>query len=148
MPKVTILMGSQSDMEIMKKAADFLTENDIEVDMQVASAHRNPDRVHNICKDIEENSDVVITGAGMAAHLGGVVASLTTKPVIAVPVGSSSLGGLDALLATVQMPSGIPVATVAINGSKNAAILAMEIIGLYNNSVKEKIIALRESFNK
>ena len=148
MPKVTILMGSKSDMDIMKKAADFLTENDIEVDMQVASAHRNPDRVHNICKEVEESSDVVITGAGMAAHLGGVVASLVTKPVIAVPIGSSSLGGLDALLATVQMPSGIPVASVAINGSKNAAILAMEIIGIYNQDVKDKVIKLRKSFNE
>ena len=148
MAKVTILMGSKSDMDVMKKASDFLTENGIEVDMHVASAHRNPDRVHNICKDVEENSDVVITGAGMAAHLGGVVASLTTKPVIAVPIGSSSIGGLDALLSTVQMPSGIPVATVAINGSKNAAILAMEIIGIYNKDVKNKIIKLRESFNE
>ncbi len=147
MPKVTILMGSQSDMEIMKKAADLLEENNISVDMHVASAHRNPARVHSICKDIEElDTDVVIAGAGMAAHLGGVVASLVTKPVITVPI-KSSLDGLDALLSSVQMPTGIPVATVAINGSKNAAILAMEIIGLYNKDVKNSIIKLRQSFN-
>ena len=147
MPKVTILMGSQSDMDIMKKAADLLEENNISVDMHVASAHRNPARVHAICKDIEElDTDVVIAGAGMAAHLGGVVASLVTKPVITVPI-KSSLDGLDALLSSVQMPTGIPVATVAINGSKNAAILAMEIIGLYNKDVKNSIIKLRQSFN-
>lgn len=147
MPKVTILMGSQSDMDIMKKAADLLEENNISVDMHVASAHRNPARVHSICKDIEElDTDVVIAGAGMAAHLGGVVASLVTKPVITVPI-KSSLDGLDALLSSVQMPTGIPVATVAINGSKNAAILAMEIIGLYNKDVKNSIIKLRQSFN-
>tara|TARA_E500000178_G_C16571277_1_gene551791 strand:- start:150 stop:590 length:441 start_codon:yes stop_codon:yes gene_type:complete len=146
MATVTILMGSKSDMDVMKKAADFLIEHDIDVDMHVASAHRNPDKVHSICKEVEAHGDVVITGAGMAAHLGGVVASLVTKPVIAVPVGSSSLGGLDALLATVQMPSGIPVATVAINGSKNAAILAMEILALKDSAIKEKLIAFRKTF--
>ena len=147
MPKVTILMGSKSDMDIMKKAADFLTENDIEVDMQVASAHRNPDRVHNICKEVEESSDVVITGAGMAAHLGGVVASLVTKPVIAVPIGSSSLGGLDALLATVQMPKGVPVATMSVgkSGMINAAILCAEIFALNNSKITDK---LKEFKNK
>ena len=147
MPKVIILMGSKSDMEIMKKGADFLTENNIENEVIVASAHRNPARVHEISKRIEEEVDVVIAGAGMAAHLAGVLASLTIKPVIAVPIGSSPLGGQDALLSSVQMPPGIPVATVAINGAKNAAILAMEIMGLYHPDIKQKVIKLRESFN-
>ena len=147
MPKVIILMGSKSDMEIMKKGADFLTENNIENEVIVASAHRNPAKVHEIAKQIEEEVDVVIAGAGMAAHLAGVLASLTVKPVIAVPIGSSPLGGQDSLLSSVQMPPGIPVATVAINGAKNAAILAMEIMGLYHQDIKEKIIKLRESFN-
>ncbi len=146
MAKVMILMGSKSDMEIMKKASDFLSEHNIENNIQVASAHRNPERVHTIAKDVEQNYDVVIAGAGMAAHLAGVMASLVTKPVIGVPI-NASLNGLDSLLSTSQMPPGIPVATVAINGSKNAAILAMEIIALSNNSVKESLINFRKSFN-
>ena len=123
MAKVMILMGSKSDMEIMKKASDFLLEHNIENNIEVASAHRNPEKVHTIAKDVEQNYDVVIAGAGMAAHLAGVMASLVTKPVIGVPI-NASLNGLDSLLSTSQMPPGIPVATVAINGSKNAAILA------------------------
>ena len=146
MAKVMILMGSKSDMEIMKKASDFLSEHNIENNIEVASAHRNPERVHTIAKDVEQNYDVVIAGAGMAAHLAGVMASLVTKPVIGVPI-NASLNGLDSLLSTSQMPPGIPVATVAINGSKNAAILAMEIIALSNNSVKESLINFRKSFN-
>ncbi len=146
MAKVMILMGSKSDMEIMKKASDFLSEHNIENNIKVASAHRNPEKVHTIAKDVEQNYDVVIAGAGMAAHLAGVMASLVRKPVIGVPI-NASLNGLDSLLSTSQMPPGIPVATVAINGSKNAAILAMEIIALSNNSVKESLINFRKSFN-
>ncbi len=124
MANVMIMMGSKSDMEIMKKAQDLLSSYDIKSTIEVASAHRNPERVHNIAKDVEDNYDIVIAGAGMAAHLAGVMASLVTKPVIGVPI-NASLNGLDSLLSVSQMPPGIPVATVAINGSKNAAILAI-----------------------
>lgn len=146
MSKVMIMMGSKSDMDIMKKAQDFLTEVGVESRIEVASAHRNPERVHNISKEVEQDYDVVIAGAGMAAHLAGVMASLVTKPVIGVPI-NASLNGLDSLLSVSQMPPGIPVATVAINGAKNAAILALEIMALSSNELKEKLIAFRASFN-
>ncbi|MBA94720.1 MAG: 5-(carboxyamino)imidazole ribonucleotide mutase [Rickettsiales bacterium] len=147
MANVMIMMGSKSDMEIMKKAQDLLSSYDIKSTIEVASAHRNPERVHNIAKDVEDNYDIVIAGAGMAAHLAGVMASLVTKPVIGVPI-NASLNGLDSLLSVSQMPPGIPVATVAINGSKNAAILAMEILALSNADIKQKLISLRDDFNK
>ncbi|MAQ64392.1 5-(carboxyamino)imidazole ribonucleotide mutase [bacterium] len=147
MANVMIMMGSKSDMEIMKKAQDLLSSYDIKSTIEVASAHRNPERVHNIAKDVEDNYDIVIAGAGMAAHLAGVMASLVTKPVIGVPI-NASLNGLDSLLSVSQMPPGIPVATVAINGSKNAAILAMEILALSNADIKQKLISLRNDFNK
>jgi len=147
MAKVMIMMGSKSDMEIMEKAQELLSNYNIESRIEVASAHRNPERVHKIAQEVEESFDVVIAGAGMAAHLAGVMASLVTKPVIGVPI-NASLNGLDSLLSVSQMPPGIPVATVAINGSKNAAILAMEIISLYNSSVKESLKSLRADFNK
>ena len=146
MEKVMIMMGSKSDMEIMKKAQDFLTEYSIESEIIVASAHRNPERVHQIAKKVEESYDVVIAGAGMAAHLAGVMASLVTKPVIGVPI-NASLNGLDSLLSVSQMPPGIPVATVAINGAKNAAILALEILALKNKNHKESLIKFRKTFN-
>ena len=146
MEKVMIMMGSKSDMEIMKKAQDFLTEYNVESEIIVASAHRNPARVHEIAQKVEESYDVVIAGAGMAAHLAGVMASLVTKPVIGVPI-NASLDGLDSLLSVSQMPPGIPVATVAINGSKNAAILALEILALKNNKHKESLVKFRQTFN-
>ena len=147
MAKVMIMMGSKSDMDVMKKAEDFLTEVGIESRIEVASAHRNPERVHNIAKEVEDSYDVVIAGAGMAAHLAGGMASLVTKPVIGVPV-NASLNGLDSLLSVSQMPPGIPVATVAINGAKNAAILALEIIAVADASFRQKLVEFRESFNK
>ena len=134
---VSILMGSKSDLEIMQKAETLLLSFGVECDLHIASAHRTPDKVHKIAQDVEENSDVVIAGAGMAAHLPGVMASLVNKPVIGVPI-KSSLDGMDALLAIVQMPPGIPVATVAINGAKNAAILAIQIMALKNEALNEK----------
>ncbi len=147
MANVMIMMGSKSDMEIMKKAQELLTSYDINSEIIVASAHRNPQRVHEIAQEVEEKYDVVIAGAGMAAHLAGVMASLVTKPVIGVPI-NASLNGLDSLLSVSQMPPGIPVATVAINGSKNAAILAMEILALSNEDIKQKLKSLRDDFNK
>jgi len=145
MGKVVILMGSKSDMDIMKKAENFLNEHAIETELHVASAHRTPEKVHKIIKEAENTTDVFIAGAGMAAHLGGVIASLTIKPVITVPI-KSSLDGLDALLSCVQMPPGIPVATVAINGAKNAAILAMEMMAISDNEIKDKLLNFRNSF--
>ena len=147
MSKVMILMGSKSDMDIMKKAEAFLTEVGVESVIHVASAHRNPERVHALAQEVEQEYDVVIAGAGMAAHLAGVMASLVTKPVIGVPI-NASLNGLDSLLSVSQMPPGIPVATVAINGAKNAAILALEIMALSNSQLKDKLVEFRNSFNR
>jgi 5-(carboxyamino)imidazole ribonucleotide mutase len=144
MSRVIILMGSTSDSEIMKKAETVLLENEVEAASFVASAHRNPEKLKNILET--EKYDVVIAGAGMAAHLPGVVASMTQKPVIGVPINSGSLNGMDALLAIVQMPPGIPVATVAVNGAKNAGILALQILGVSNQHHAAKLRELRESF--
>jgi 5-(carboxyamino)imidazole ribonucleotide mutase len=144
MSKVAIIMGSKSDLPIMKKASDFLSEQNIDSETFVASAHRTPEKVHDIAKRIEASFDVVIAGAGMAAHLPGVMASLVTKPVIGVPINASALNGMDALLAIVQMPSGIPVATVAVDGSKNAGVLAMQIIALKNETIRKQFLAYRD----
>lgn len=148
MAKVCIVMGSKSDWEVMGKAKAFLDEQGIESEMLVASAHRNPERVAELAKRVNESMDVVIAGAGLAAHLPGVMASLVSKPVIGVPLESGALKGMDSLLAIVQMPPGIPVATVAINGSKNAAILAMQMISLRDNDVREKFLAFRKAQQK
>ena len=141
MNKVIIVMGSKSDMEIMKKAETFLNDHQIGCEIHVASAHRTPEKLHKILE--KDNFEIVIAGAGMAAHLPGVVASLTNKPVIGVPI-NASFQGLDALLAIVQMPPGIPVATVAVNGAKNAGILAMQILAVGDAEIKEKFNAFRQ----
>lgn len=148
MNKIAIMMGSQSDLSIMEKAGEFLTQQGIENTTFIASAHRTPEKVQEIAKQIEAEFDLVIAGAGMAAHLPGVLAGLISKPVIGVPINASSLQGMDALLAIVQMPSGIPVATVAINGAKNAAILAMQILALKDEKIYKKYIKFRQSLKK
>jgi len=126
---VLIIMGSDSDEEVMSQAASVLDELGVPYEFTVASAHRSPERTHRVITEAEKNGAAVfIAGAGMAAHLPGVVASFTTKPVIGVPLTGSALQGLDALLAIVQMPPGIPVATVAIGGARNAGVLAAQII--------------------
>jgi phosphoribosylaminoimidazole carboxylase PurE protein len=126
---VLIIMGSDSDAEVMSQAASVLDELGVPYEFTVASAHRSPERTHRVITESEKNGAAVfIAGAGMAAHLPGVVASFTTKPVIGVPLTGSALQGLDALLAIVQMPPGIPVATVAIGGARNAGVLAAQII--------------------
>jgi 5-(carboxyamino)imidazole ribonucleotide mutase len=145
MHKIAIIMGSTSDAEIMKKAEDFLKDLAIPFETFVASAHRTPEKLADIAKKIEKEFSIVIAGAGMAAHLPGVMASLISKPVIGVPINSSSLLGLDSLLAIVQMPSGIPVATVAVNGAKNAAILAMQILGLSDVHIQAKYKDFRQA---
>ena len=126
---VCIILGSDSDAEVMSQACAALDEMGVAYEMKVASAHRSPERTKQIVTDAErDGATVFIAGAGMAAHLPGVVASLTTKPVIGVPLSGSALQGVDALYAVVQMPPGIPVATVAIGGARNAGILAAQII--------------------
>ena len=138
--KVGVLMGSTSDSEIMQGATDVLKEFGIEAEVHVISAHRTPERAFEFSKNAASNGfDVIIAGAGGAAHLPGVIAALTPLPVIGVPVKSAALNGLDSLLSIVQMPSGVPVATVGINGAKNAGILAAEIIGVRESSVRAKV---------
>ena len=137
-----IIMGSDSDWGVMKSAVDTLKSFGVEVDLTVASAHRTPDKVHDFVKN--SSAQVFIAAAGMAAHLAGVVASLTTKPVIGVPISSEPFKGLDSLLSTVQMPGGVPVATVAVNGAKNAALLVVQILALQDETLAKKLIAYRE----
>lgn len=139
-PWVQIIMGSDSDAEAMSQAAAALDEFGIPYDFTVASAHRSPERAKKVITEAEANGCAVfIAGAGMAAHLPGVVASFTTRPVIGVPLASGALQGLDALYAIVQMPPGIPVASVAIGGARNAGILAAQIIGASDATVAQKL---------
>jgi phosphoribosylaminoimidazole carboxylase PurE protein len=143
-PKVLIVMGSDTDLSVMEEAKKILTEFGVKSRLAIASAHRTPQKVVSLAKDAEkEGVQVIIAGAGYAAHLAGAIAAQTTLPVIGVPLEGSSLQGLDALLSTVQMPSGIPVATVAIGktGAKNAGILAAEILALADKNIA---IALKE----
>lgn len=143
--KAAIIMGSDSDWPILKPAYELLKQFGIESEVCVASAHRTPEKVKEIVSTAPQRGvGAFISAAGAAAHLGGVIASYTTLPVIGVPINATSLNGMDALLSTVQMPSGIPVATMAINGAKNAAIFVAEIFALSDNNVKEKLIAYRE----
>lgn len=146
-PLVGIIMGSDSDLNVMQTAADFLKMIDIPFELTVVSAHRTPMRmVEYAQKSRERGLRVIIAGAGGAAHLPGMIASLTSLPVIGVPVKSSnSIDGWDSVLSILQMPNGIPVATVALNGAKNAAILAASIIGAFDQTVGEKIIAYKKS---
>jgi 5-(carboxyamino)imidazole ribonucleotide mutase len=139
---VLILMGSPSDESTMEESAKTLKKFGVPFRVAVASAHRTPDRVRNLVREAEKDGcRVFIAGAGWAAHLAGVVASLTVKPVIGVPIPSSPLNGLDSLLSTVQMPGGIPVATVALGngGAQNAALLAVSILALGNDTLREKL---------
>lgn len=144
-PLVAIIMGSISDLPVMEKAAKFFDEMEIPFEINALSAHRTPQEVEVFAKNAREKGiKVIIAAAGMAAHLPGVIASMTTLPVIGVPI-NASLDGLDALLAIVQMPPGIPVATVGINGSLNAAILALQIISTDNPELQQKLSAYKEN---
>ena len=146
MLKVAIIMGSTSDYDVMSGAEQILSDFGIEFEKRVISAHRTPELMFEYTKGLKGRGfGVVIAGAGGAAHLAGVAAGLTTLPVIAVPMPTKNLGGLDSLLSMVQMPTGIPVATVAIGGAKNAAILAAEILALQDTSVSEKLDAYRKA---
>lgn len=142
-------MGSDSDWPIMKPAVELLKEFGVEVDVIVASAHRTPAKVHEYAETARENGvGVIIAAAGAAAHLAGVIASYTTLPVIGVPINATPLNGLDALLSTVQMPSGIPVATMAVNGAKNAAVFALEIFGAGDAAVAKQLEGYREKLRE
>ncbi|MBR4166616.1 MAG: 5-(carboxyamino)imidazole ribonucleotide mutase [Bacteroidales bacterium] len=144
--KVSIIMGSTSDLEVMSGAFGILEDFGIEYEKRVISAHRTPELMFEYTKALKDRGfGVVIAGAGGAAHLAGVAAGLTTLPVIAVPMATKNLGGLDSLLSMVQMPTGIPVATVAIGGAKNAAILAAEILALGDKAISDKLDAYREA---
>lgn len=144
--KVAVIMGSTSDLEVMSGAFGILEEFGIEYEKRVISAHRTPDLMFDYTKGLKERGfGAVIAGAGGAAHLAGVAAALTPIPVIAVPMATKNLGGLDSLLSMVQMPTGIPVATVAIGGAKNAAILAAEILALGDKEIAAKLDSYRES---
>lgn len=144
-PLVGILMGSDSDLPVMEKAADVLKEMGIAYELDISSAHRLPDRTAEYAKSARSRGiEVLICGAGMAAHLAGVVASHTTLPVIGVPLKSGALSGIDALYSTVMMPPGIPVATVAVDGAKNAAYLACSILSIKHPGIAEKLEAFRE----
>ncbi len=145
-PLVGIVMGSKSDLDVMQKCADRLTEMGVPFELLVASAHRNPDRVHEWASTAADRGvKVIIAAAGKAAHLGGVVAAFTPLPVITVPMKTSDLGGLDSLLSMVQMPTGVPVACVAINGADNAAILACQMLGTSLPEYRDKVVALKRA---
>lgn len=144
MKKVGIIMGSDSDLPVVEKGINALEKLNIPYEVHVFSAHRTPEAVHDFVSKARENQfGVLIGAAGKAAHLAGVIAASTLLPVIGIPIKSSTLDGLDALLSTVQMPSGIPVATVAIDGAENAAILAAQILGVENDKIYNSLVEAR-----
>ena len=148
MPKVAVLLGSKSDEQVMQGCVDYLTKFGIPFDLKISSAHRQPDETAAFVRQAEQNGyAIIIAAAGMSAHLAGVTASHTTLPVIGVPLEGSALNGVDALYSTVQMPAGIPVATVAIGsaGAKNAAVLAAEILALHDSAIKQKLLDFRKN---
>ena len=148
--KVGIIMGSKSDLPVMQDAADALKELGVEYEITVVSAHRTPERMFNYAKTAAERGlKVIIAGAGGAAHLPGMVASITHLPVIGVPVKSSnSIDGWDSILSILQMPNGIPVATVALNAAKNAGLLAAQILGTSDNALAQRLIGYKEALKK
>ncbi|TAE44369.1 MAG: 5-(carboxyamino)imidazole ribonucleotide mutase [Cytophagales bacterium] len=147
---VGIIMGSQSDWELMKPAADFLTEMNIAFKAEVVSAHRTPLRmVEYAQKSLENGLKVIIAGAGGAAHLPGMIASLTILPIIGVPIKShNSIDGWDSMLSILQMPNGVPVATVALNASQNAGILAAQILAIYQPDLREKLLLFKQKLKE
>ena len=141
--KVAVVMGSQSDLPIMQEAIDFLKEMQIPVLVDIVSAHRTPEKLH------KEGINVIIAGAGGAAHLPGMLAAVSPLPIIGVPIKSrNSIDGWDSILSILQMPAGIPVATVALNGAKNAGILATEILGAFNKDIQERISSYKKSLEE
>lgn len=150
-PEVGIIMGSTSDMDIMEEAASILKSFGIDYDLTISSGHRSPERTISYARSARKKGiKVIIVGAGAAAHLAGTIAALTTLPVIGVPIHSSPLSGLDALLSTVQMPSGVPVATMSVgkSGAKNAAILAAQILALSQPALAKKLASFKDTLEK
>ncbi len=148
-PVVGIIMGSDSDLPVMSKAAEMLDKLGVEYELTIVSAHRTPDRLYNYAKNAEEKGiKVIIAGAGGAAHLPGMTAAMTVLPVIGVPVQTKALGGVDSLYSIVQMPPGIPVATVAINGALNAGLLAAKMIATSDDALRERIKAYADELEK
>ena len=152
MAKVGILMGSKSDFDVVKPAVNVLKKFGVEVEVRVISAHRTPAEAHEFASTAKENGmEVLICAAGKAAHLGGVIAALTTLPVFGLPVKADMMGGLDSLLSIVQMPAGIPVATVGVNGGENAGLLALQILGVKYPEIEKQLVeykvAMREKIN-
>jgi len=150
MNKVGIIMGSKSDLPVMQDAIDILNEFGIESEVNIVSAHRTPDKMFKYANNARNNGiKVIIAGAGGAAHLPGMVASITTLPVIGVPVKSrNSIDGWDSVLSILQMPNGVPVATVALNGAKNAGILAAQIIGISDQEISQKLVDYKGELEK
>ena len=147
--KVAVIMGSTSDYEIMSAAIKVLEEFGVEYEKKVISAHRTPDLMCEYAKSARERGiGAIIAGAGGAAHVAGVVAGMTTVPVIGVPIQTKALGGMDSLLSIVQMPGGIPVATMAINGAKNAGLFAVQILALTDSALAQKLMKFREEQTK
>ena len=146
--KVSIIMGSDSDLRVMQAAADILESFDVEYEISIVSAHRTPERLYEFAKNAESRGiRVVIAGAGGAAHLPGMVAALSSLPVIGVPVNATALEGNDSLLSIVQMPAGVPVATVAIDNATNAGILAAQVLGTADDDLRSRITAYKQSLN-
>ncbi len=146
MSKVGVLMGSKSDFEVVKPAVRVLQNFGVETEVRVISAHRTPDEAHEYASTAKERGvEVIICAAGKAAHLGGVVAAYTTLPVIGLPVKTDMMGGLDSLLSIVQMPTGIPVATVGVNGGENAGLLALQILGVKYPEIADKLVGYKQA---
>lgn len=149
MKKIAIIMGSDSDLPVVKKAADMLDSFNVPYEVHVFSAHRTPAEAAEFTKSARENGfGAIIAAAGMAAHLAGAIAANTTLPVVGIPVSSGNLGGIDALLSTVQMPTGIPVATVAVNGAANAALLCIQMLAIEDSALAQKLNEKRISDSK
>ncbi len=145
MAKVALVMGSKSDLSVVKPAVTVLKSFGVEVEVRVISAHRTPDEAHTFAKTAKDNGiEVIICAAGKAAHLGGVIAAYTTLPVIGLPVQTDMMGGLDSLLSIVQMPSGIPVATVGVNGGENAGVFAAQILGIKYPEIAAKLAEYKQ----
>lgn len=148
-PKVAVIMGSDSDLPVVRKAVEVLKAFEVDFEVSVMSAHRTPDRAAEYAKNAEGNGfEVIIAAAGKAAHLPGVLAAFTILPVIGIPIKSSTMDGLDSLLSIVQMPSGIPVATVAVDGAENAGLLAAQILSVKYGFLRDKLKAYKEKMKQ
>lgn len=149
MKKIAVIMGSDSDLPVVKKAIGVLEEFNAPYEVHIFSAHRTPNEAAEFSRNARENGfGAIIAAAGMAAHLAGVIAANTTLPVVGIPISSGGLGGIDALFSTVQMPTGIPVATVAVNGAANAAFLCLQMLAISDEKLAEKILEKRKNDSK